>query len=226
MKAGLRDEALSFKRRQKPSVMPGPSRFISSITGSPSSQQDQLPDTSVRPAVPSAAGLRVVPPTDQSDMAHDWYAEGPGRRVGYEDLTAIDWIFEYTKERTRLRVLAATANGLIGYAQRLWDASQIWIILLLTGIAVGAIAAGINIASDWLSDLKLGFCSGNGNGAYFYLNKNFCCYGYDADSECDEWKTWGQAFDISATSGRWTIEYVFYLFIAVSLMASLKSLIR
>lgn len=109
----------------------------------------------------------------------DWYVEGPGRRVGYDDLTAIDWIFEYTKERQRLRVLFSTTHGLMGYFRQLLDASHVWIVLIITGIAVGVLAAAINIASDWLGDLKFGFCNKGEQGGQFYLNKAFCCWGHD-----------------------------------------------
>jgi len=109
----------------------------------------------------------------------DWYVEGPGRRVGYDDLTAIDWIFEYTKERQRLRILSSTTTGLVGYVRQLLDASHVWVVLILTGVAVGILAAAINIASDWLSDIKFGFCKSGGQGGQFYLNKGFCCWGHD-----------------------------------------------
>ncbi|KAH6627747.1 chloride channel [Chaetomium tenue] len=90
---------------------------------------------------------------------HDWYTEGPGRRVGYADLTAIDWIFEYTKERQRQRALHAHAplgHPLLGYLRRLLDASHVWVVLLLAGLVVGALAAGIDVATDWLGDVKHG----------------------------------------------------------------------
>ena len=109
----------------------------------------------------------------------DWYVEGPGRRVGYDDLTAIDWIFEYTKERQRLRVLQSNAKGLLGYAVQLVDASQIWLVLIATGLAAGVLAAGIDIASDWLGDLKTGYCKSGPEGGKFYLNREFCCWGLD-----------------------------------------------
>ncbi|KAL3953527.1 hypothetical protein ACCO45_011483 [Purpureocillium lilacinum] len=147
----------------------------------------------------------------------DWYAEGPGRRVGYEDLTAIDWIFEYTKERQRLRVLSSSASGLMGYVQHLIDASQVWIILILTGLLVGAIAAAIDVTTDWLGDLKLGFCSSGPEGGHFYLNKGFCCYGYDQGSKCLGWKTWGDALGVHSAGGKWFIGYIFFLLFSVSL---------
>ena len=109
----------------------------------------------------------------------DWYVEGPGRRVGYDDLTAIDWIFEYTKERQRLRFLRSHSSGLFGYAQQLLDASQVWVILISTGLASGLLAAGIDVVSDWLGDFKSGYCRNGPEGGRFYLNKGFCCWGHD-----------------------------------------------
>lgn len=109
----------------------------------------------------------------------DWYLEGPGRRVGYDDLTAIDWIFEYTKERQRLRVLFSQAVGILGHARQIFDASQIWLILIGTGLASGILAASIDVASDWLGDLKTGYCQSGPGGGKFYLNKGFCCWGLE-----------------------------------------------
>lgn len=117
--------------------------------------------------------------------ALDWYVEGPGRRVGYDNLTAIDWIFEYSKERQRLRMLRSNAHGLMGNFQLLADNSQTWIILVATGVAVGAIAAAIDITSGWLGDLKAGYCSNIADGGKFYLNKQFCCWGYKGKSDLD-----------------------------------------
>lgn len=148
----------------------------------------------------------------------DWYVEGPGRRVGYEDLTAIDWIFEYTKERQRLRVLYSSASGLLGYLQLLLDSSQIWVILILTGIAAGALAAGIDVASDWLGDIKTGYCSSEDGGA-FYLNRGFCCLGYDQGDKCLGWKPWAAALGITTVGGKWFIEYFFFLLLSVSFRA-------
>lgn len=146
----------------------------------------------------------------------DWYVEGPGRRVGYEDMTAIDWIFEYTKERQRLRVLYSSATGILGYAQRMLDASQIWVVLIVTGLAVGLIAASIDVASDWLGDIKTGYCSAGIDSGRFYLNKNFCCWGYDEGSQCKDWVPWSTALHISSMGGKWFIEYIFFIVYSVS----------
>ena len=118
----------------------------------------------------------------KDDISSDWYQEGLGRRAGYDDLTAIDWIFEYTKERQRLRILRSTASGFIGSLQQLIDASHVWLILIGTGMLAGTLAAGINVASDWLGDLKVGFCRTGVDGGYFWLNRGFCCWGHEGMS--------------------------------------------
>ena len=147
--------------------------------------------------------------------ALDWYLEGPGRRVGYDDLTAIDWIFEYTKERQRLRFLHSQASGLFGYAQRILDASQIWLVLIGTGIAAGVLAAGIDVASDWLGDLKTGYCRSGLGGGQFYLNRGFCCWGHEEYAQCQGWTLWGDALNIKSSAGRYIIEYIFYFIYTV-----------
>jgi chloride channel 3/4/5 len=106
------------------------------------------------------------------DAYADWPpdAHGIGARK-YDDLTAIDWIHEYTKERARIRALNSRP-GLIGRIKVAMDVSQAWIVLFGTGVSVGILAAAIDIISDWLGDLKDGFCRST-----FYLNRGFCCWG-------------------------------------------------
>jgi chloride channel 3/4/5 len=129
---------------------------------------------------PSDAGAQLHDTKDASGL--DWYVEGPGRRVGYDDLTAIDWIFEYAKERQRLRFLYAEATGIVAYIRQLADASQVWLILVAAGCASGVIAAFIDIVSDWLGDLKTGICTNIDGDGKFYLNRGFCCWGYQGRS--------------------------------------------
>ncbi len=232
----LRDdlaEPLSFKRKQKQGILSQPARlFLSAFSGGNSSQHNPA-----SPAFQStgAQGLHsAAPPTrlDNLGVPHskdgfplDWYAEGPGRRVGYEDLTAIDWIFEYTKERQRLRVLASSASGLLGYVQQFLDASQVWVVLVLTGLAVGTLAAGIDVATDWLGDIKYGYCSNEDHGA-FYLSKTSCCLGYEEQAKCFGWKPWSTALGISSNGGKWFIEYFVYLVLAVRRSRSLVWVVR
>lgn len=150
----------------------------------------------------------------KDDAPLDWYVEGPGRRVGYEDHTAIDWIFEYTKERTRLRVLRGNTHGLLGKLQLSFDSAQEWIILGATGILVGTLAAVIDITTDWLADLKAGYCS-NADGGTFYLNKVFCCLGYEDESQCSGWRPWAAALHITSAAGSYIVEWFFFIIFSV-----------
>ena len=160
------------------------------------------------------AGIGLQDHKDASGL--DWYVEGPGRRVGYDNLTAIDWIYEYSKERMRLQHLLTNAPGVFGQLKVLADSSQIWLILIATGIAVGGIAAGIDVASDWMGDLKTGVCSNVDNGGRFYLNKTFCCWGEDSMAECKDWRSWGALMGIGNKAGGYIIEYIVFITFSVS----------
>lgn len=172
------------------------------------------PSSSLSPRRRGGGGSANGNLTPKDGMPLDWYVEGPGRRVGYEDLTAIDWIFEYTKERTRLRVLRSSTQGLSGKLQLAFDSAQEWLILIATGILVGTLAALIDITTDWLGDLKTGYCT-TGDGGAFYLNKSFCCMGYDEGAQCLGWRPWAAAMNISSAAGKWIVEYFFFTMLSV-----------
>ncbi|OBT86110.1 hypothetical protein VE02_05410 [Pseudogymnoascus sp. 03VT05] len=217
----------SFKRKQKQgggiAGTMGLSSFLSPFTrkntsppttgSAPETATPGSSDGPIQNGNMGGGGLPADQPKDGNSL--DWVIEGPGHRVGYENLTAIDWIFEYTKERQRLRVLYSNTSGIIGYARQMADASQIWIVLVLTGIAVGLIAAGIDITSGWLGDIKEGYCSAGTDGGRFYLNKSFCCWGYEEWSKCQDWVPWSSTLHVSSTGGKWFIEYLFFILYSV-----------
>ncbi|KAK2753107.1 hypothetical protein FQN55_005067 [Onygenales sp. PD_40] len=223
------DEPISFKRKQKE-----PSRFGFSDFFAPADSTNLTPlnprgndlygnngsPNGTPPPMNSNGGLEG----HKSGGPLDWYVEGPGRRVGYDNLTAIDWIFEYTKERQRLRHLYSSSKGLLGYARKVLDASHIWLVLILTGISVGIIAACIDIASNWLGDIKTGYCRAGLEGGKFYLNKSFCCWGYEELSQCQHWIPWRNAFNIGSKGGGYVVEYVFFILYSI-LFATTASLL-
>lgn len=145
----------------------------------------------------------------------DWYVEGPGRRVGYDNLTAIDWIYEYAKERQRLRVLYANTVGLMGHFRQAHDASQIWVVLILAGVASGLVAAFIDIAGDWLADIKTGYCSNQATGGRFYLSRGFCCFGYEELAQCKDWQLWSSAWGVKNAGGSYIINYMLFVIFSV-----------
>lgn len=162
----------------------------------------------------------------------DWYVEGPGRRVGYDDMTAIDWIFEYAKERQRTRILYSNTPGLVGYLRQILDASHVWVVLILTGIAVGLLAASIDVVSDWLGDSKTGYCRRGEGGGKFYLNKGFCCWGHEGwsltppfyvhiltvaeEAQCSDWSPWRDVLQIRSRGAGYIVEYILYALSSVS----------
>ncbi|EEH22930.2 hypothetical protein PABG_05141 [Paracoccidioides brasiliensis Pb03] len=225
------DEPISFKRKQKE-----PARFVLSTFFSSESTvhptlhnhagdgDGTLPNDSPPPANTTTAngGLEGSKPGGPLD----WYVEGPGRRVGYDNLTAIDWIFEYSKERQRIRHLYSSNKGLIGYVRKVLDASNIWFILIVTGITTGVIAACIDIASNWLGDIKTGYCHTGAEGGRFYLNKNFCCWGYEDLSECQHWIPWRKAFHVDSKGGGYVLEYIIFILYAILFATAASVLVK
>ena len=95
---------------------------------------------------------------------------------------AKDWVQDAAREQLRRKARRKRTAGLydtgqLGWRHRLWesyDAAQGWIVVTLIGAAIGLNAAFLNIVTEWLSDIKLGYCT-----TAFYLNENFCCWGED-----------------------------------------------
>ena len=163
---------------------------------------------------PANAGEHLQDTKDATGL--DWNVEGPGRRVGYDNLTAIDWIYEYSKERQRLRFLHTNTSGILGHVKQLLDASQVWIILVAAGILSGGIAAFIDVASDWLADLKMGYCSNVDGDGRIYLNKVFCCWGIEDTQKCHDWSSWGRALGMRSAASGWFVEYIVFMLLSVS----------
>ncbi|KAI0459524.1 voltage gated chloride channel [Xylaria acuta] len=109
----------------------------------------------------------------------------------YEDFTTIDWVQDAAQERIRRATQRRKAAGRYGHGKvswryRLWesyDAAQGWIVVTLIGAAIGLNAAFLNIVTEWLGDVKTGYCTTG-----FYLNENFCCWG--EDNGCPNWHRW------------------------------------
>ena len=99
----------------------------------------------------------------------------------YEDFTTIDWVQDAAREQLRRRARQKEQAGFfqrkgrVGFRDKLWesyDAGQAWIVVTMVGAAIGLNAAFLNVVTEWLSDVKLGYCT-----TAFYLNENFCCWG-------------------------------------------------
>ncbi|PPQ84600.1 hypothetical protein CVT25_015803 [Psilocybe cyanescens] len=147
----------------------------------------------------------------------------------YEDFTTIDWIQDSILERKRrLRyarnsVLPRRSRGSLGSLARVWvqfkkvmTAGQSWFVLSIIGICIGLNAAIVSIISEWLSDIKMGYCSDG-----WWLNQQFCCWeieGEEVDG-CDSWHTWSHV-----TLARWMI-FVLFAYAAGSGISEIKSIL-
>ncbi|KAJ5907727.1 hypothetical protein N7495_000409 [Penicillium taxi] len=212
-------QPISFKPKPKPKSRFSLSNIFSNTASGSTSRlgfsdsPGHTGDTSPLDAY-NPVGLNADPNSSKDGAPLDWYIEGPGRRVGYDDFTAIDWIYEYTRERQRKRLLYSSGQSITGYIRRFLEGSNIWIVLIGTGISVGIIAAFIDIATDWLGDIKTGYCK-TGNGGKFYLNRSFCCWGLNDYSKCMDWTTWGNALGVPSHGGKYTIDFLFYIVFSV-----------
>jgi hypothetical protein len=69
------------------------------------------------------------------------------------------------------------------------------------GAGIGLNAAIISIITEWLSDIKMGYCSDG-----WWLNQQFCCWELDGDEDsgCDSWHLWS-----TVSVARWFIYVMF-----------------
>lgn len=99
-----------------------------------------------------------------------------------------------------------------------YEAAQGWIVVTIIGAAIGLNAALLNIVTEWLSDIKMGYCS-----TAFYLNESFCCWGEEEGEFCSkgEAERDGNADRVTECPQwhRWTVfeplNYFIYICVAV-----------
>ncbi|GLB37818.1 putative chloride channel [Lyophyllum shimeji] len=150
----------------------------------------------------------------------------------YEDFTTIDWIQDSILERNR-RIRTAhsystPANVPLGkgrlsswpwlwsQARKAMDVGQTWFVVSIAGVCIGVNAAVISIVSEWLSDIKFGYCSDG-----WWLNQQFCCWEIEREETdgCDSWHPWSNVM-----MGRWLVFVMFataFSFVAAHLVRSM-----
>lgn len=137
----------------------------------------------------------------------------------YEDFTTIDWVQDAAREQLRRRARRKENAGFFERYGRLswrqqfseaYEAGQAWIVVTLVGAAIGLNAGFLNIVTEWLSDIKLGYCTTG-----FYLNESFCCWG--AEKGCEEWHRW---------SSIWPVNYVLYFIFSTLFALASASLVK
>ncbi|KAK9236789.1 chloride channel [Lipomyces kononenkoae] len=137
----------------------------------------------------------------------------------YEDFSTIDWVQDAAREQLRQRIRRSRTLRIYGRSwlravlDYLWDiygSIHGWVVVSCIGASIGAIAAMLNIITEWLSDIKLGYCTTG-----FYLNEKFCCSG--ADVGCPEWRHWSS----------WSIfNYLIFVILSVCLATMSAFLVK
>ena len=144
-----------------------------------------------------SSGLSVTSPAESHptpaapDNAHPpMITEEISEIKRYEDFTTIDWVQDAVSEQARRRAKRREGygfwekEGALGWRRKVsesYDAGQAWLVVTIVGAAIGLNSALLNIITEWLSDIKLGYCTTG-----FYLNEQFCCWGAEGGTLCRE----------------------------------------
>ncbi|KAJ3265912.1 Muskelin 1, intracellular mediator containing kelch motif [Chytriomyces hyalinus] len=116
---------------------------------------------------------------------------------GTDAFDTIDWMNDVAADHKRRRALENLSP-----LESAFESMQSWLLVSAVGIAVGLVAAFIDIVAAWLTDVRLGHCIGE-----WYLPKGICCTGYPAE-ECPKWIDWSNTF---YGPDAFVINYLFYI---------------
>lgn len=157
-----------------------------------------------------------------------------GIRVWYSSFTSIDWLHDAIKDSARQARLRRR-KSVRGKFRRQVDRSVGWLIVSIVGFLTAVVAFLIVRSEQWLFDLKEGICNDG-----WHKSKRFCCPVQDdvriktplflsmpPTESCPEWRTWSDLFAPAMSHTPFPkelIEYVAYLFVAVSTMYRMASL--
>ncbi|KAG2420053.1 hypothetical protein HFD88_004851 [Aspergillus terreus] len=158
------------------------------------------------------SGLSTSSPVDSRPSPDNGHSTAITEEISeikrYEDFTTIDWVQDAIHEQAQRRAKRRDGSGFwdqegtFGWRRKVresYDAGQAWLVITIVGAVIGLISAVLNIITEWLSDIKLGYCT-----TAFYLNEQFCCWG--SEGGCPEWKPW---------TSFWLVNYVVYIFFAI-----------
>ena len=148
-----------------------------------------------------------------------------------------DSILERNRRLRTTRRVNATNRGPNGEITLAWvwaqmlkavSAAQTWLVIsvagketdhaehlvciefvFFTGVCIGINAALISIVTEWLSDIKMGYCYDG-----WWLNQQFCCWEIEGDENaCDSWHPWS-----TVSLARWLIYVIFAVRSAVDFL--------
>uniref|UniRef100_A0A4W5S0I1 Chloride channel protein n=1 Tax=Hucho hucho TaxID=62062 RepID=A0A4W5S0I1_9TELE len=148
------------------------------------------------------------------------FLDEPFPDVGtYEDFHTIDWLREKSRDTDRHRkITTKSKESYWELIKSLLDAWSGWVVMLLIGMLTGTLAGVIDLAVDWMTDLKEGVCL-----SAFYYSHEQCCWTsnettFDDRDKCPQWQKWAElmtghseiktilsGFIIRGYLGKWTL---------------------
>ncbi|KAJ1920607.1 glycerol ethanol, ferric requiring protein [Mycoemilia scoparia] len=139
----------------------------------------------------------------------------------YDEFTTVDWVYDTMTEKARalaIRRRLATGSWL-SWLTLAYEAAQAWIVTFLAGAFIGLDTAMISVVTEWLSDLKIGYCS-----TAWWLNEKFCCWeNEDQFGSCDDWHSWSYVL-----TGRdfYIVNWILFITFATAIGWSCAYLVR
>lgn len=91
----------------------------------------------------------------------------------FDAFDTIDWMADSTEPKRRTSSVFPRSSS----------RTTSWLVLVAMGVAIGLIAAALNIATAWLAGVRVGRCRGN-----LYLPRHFCCW--NQTDSCPAWLPW------------------------------------
>ncbi|KAJ7411487.1 hypothetical protein WISP_102457 [Willisornis vidua] len=157
------------------------------------------------------------------------FLDEPFPDVGtYEDFHTIDWLREKSRDTDRHRKITSKSKESIWeFIKSLLDAWSGWVVMLLIGLLAGTLAGVIDLAVDWMTDLKEGVCLS----AFWYSHEQ-CCWTsnettFDDRDKCPQWQKWSELLvNQSEGASAYILNYFLYIIWALCFAFLAVSLVR
>lgn len=154
-------------------------------------------------------GMREAPMSPHRPLIDDY--KQPSSRVR-KDFGTLDWYFQkHVQKRNRRQVSEFNGRrGIKGHLKNALIDMQSVMVLLIVGVCTAMSGLAIGLCSQWLTQLKQGYCRVHG----FWTPRNICCL--DApDGICSAWVSWHAFVGLSPGFFAFWVDFVFYVGIAV-----------
>ncbi|ETE69384.1 H(+)/Cl(-) exchange transporter 4, partial [Ophiophagus hannah] len=157
------------------------------------------------------------------------FLDEPFPDVGtYEDFHTIDWLREKSRDTDRHRKITNKSKESIWeFIKSLLDAWSGWVVMLLIGLLAGTLAGVIDLAVDWMTDLKEGVCLK----AFWYSHEQ-CCWTsnettFEDRDKCPQWQKWSELLvNESEGASAYILNYFLYILWALLFVFLAVSLVR